>query len=186
MEGECVASLTILRHAKAGWDAGIERDFDRPINDKGRLGAQLIAQWLAQQALPIDHIIASPARRVEDTLELMSGQAGAIAVEPHFDRRVYLASAASLVDIIREVGSDVRDLMIVGHNPGLEDLVLKLARPNDAAGYYASVEEKFPTCTLARIALDSPDWSAVGPGCGTLTHVVRPRDLDPALGPSDD
>jgi phosphohistidine phosphatase len=68
--GEILKSLTILRHAKSGWDVQVERDFDRPINKRGARGAELIGQWLKRQKLPVDRIIASPAVRVTETLDI--------------------------------------------------------------------------------------------------------------------
>src|SRR3546814_1190050 len=119
-------TLTILRHAKSGWDAPVERDFDRPINARGRRGAELIGQYLKRQGLAVDRIVASPAVRVVETLDIFRPAAGLDALEPHWDRRIYLASAATLLDVIREAGRDARHLLIAGHNPGLEDLVLML------------------------------------------------------------
>ena len=126
-------TLTILRHAKSGWDVQVERDFDRPINARGRRGAELIGQYVKRQGLPVDRIIASPAVRVTETLDLFQPAAALDALEPHWDRRIYLASAATLIDVIRDMGKDAEHLLISGHNPGLEDLVLELV-PSDGGG----------------------------------------------------
>lgn len=179
-------SLTILRHAKSGWDAAVERDFDRPINARGARGAELIGQYAKRQAWPIDRIVASPAVRVAETLAIFQPAAGLDRIEPHWDRRIYLASAATLIDVLRDTGGDAQHLLISGHNPGLEDLILMLVpeAPDDAQR--ALVEEKFPTCALARLDLDIAGWSDLDVNQARLVALIRPRDLDPALAPAMD
>ena len=140
-------TLTILRHAKSGWDVQVERDFDRPINARGRRGAELIGQYVKRQAFPIDRIIASPAVRVTETLDLFQPAAALDALEPHWDRRIYLASAATLIDVIRDKGKDAAHLLISGHNPGLEDLVLELV-PSDGCRVQHRAEGHDPVAAL--------------------------------------
>src|SRR3546814_19912421 len=105
-------TLTILRHAKSGWDAPVERDFDRPINARGRRGAELIGQYLKRQGLAVDRIVASPAVRVVETLDIFRPAAGLDDLEPPWDRRIYLASAAQLLDVIRHAGRAAEHLLI--------------------------------------------------------------------------
>lgn len=178
--------LTILRHAKSGWDVQVERDFDRPINARGRRGAELIGQYVKRHALPVDRIVASPAVRVTETLDLFQPAADLDHIDPHWDRRIYLASAATLIDVIRDTGKDADNLLIAGHNPGLEDLALMLA-PEDGGGELrAEVEEKLPTASLVQVTLDIDDWQHLDENMGRITAFIRPRDLDPALGPAMD
>lgn len=177
-------SLTILRHAKSSWDAPVERDFDRPINARGRRGADLVGQWLKREKCPVDRIIASPAVRVTETLDLFQPAAGLDALEPHWDRRIYLASAATLLDVIRETGRDAAHLLIAGHNPGLEDLILMLVPETPEDMLRAAVEEKLPTAALARLEIDLDDWRHLDWGRARFTAFIRPRDLDSALAPT--
>ncbi len=179
-------TLTILRHAKSGWDAPVERDFDRPINARGRRGAELIGQYLKRQNLPVERIVASPAVRVTETLDIFQPAAGISDLEPHWDRRIYLASAATLMDVIRDTGGDADHVLIVGHNPGLEDLILMLVPESAGDALRAEVEEKLPTCAMARLELDIDDWHALDAGAARFTLFIRPRDLDPALSPAID
>lgn len=179
-------TLTILRHAKSGWDAPVERDFDRPINMRGKRGADLIGQYLKRQKLPVDRIVASPAVRVVETLDIFQPAADLDGLEPHWDRRIYLASAATLMDVIRESGRDAQHLLISGHNPGLEDLILMLVPESADDALRAQVEEKLPTSALARLELDIDDWRDLDTGMARLTQFIRPRDLDPALSPAID
>jgi phosphohistidine phosphatase len=184
--GDDLKTLTILRHAKSGWDVQVERDFDRPINKRGARGAEIIGQWLKRQKLPVDRIVASPAVRVTETLDIFQPAAGLDAIEPHWDRRIYLASAATLIDVIRDTGHDADNLLISGHNPGLEDLILMLVPESDGDALRAKVEEKLPTSALARLELDIGDWHDLDTGMARFTDFIRPRDLDPALAPAMD
>ncbi|WP_422061785.1 SixA phosphatase family protein [Sphingopyxis sp.] len=179
-------TLTILRHAKSGWDVQVERDFDRPINARGRRGAEIIGQYVKRQAMPVDRIIASPAVRVTETLDLFQPAANLDRIEPHWDRRIYLASAATLIDVIRDMGRESTDLLISGHNPGLEDLVLMLVPEGEGGALRAEVEEKLPTSALVRLELDIADWHDLDVDMARIAAFVRPRDLDPALAPAMD
>lgn len=177
-------TLTLLRHAKSGWDDPVARDFDRPLNPKGQRAAALVGRHLRSAGAAFDHVIASPALRVVQTIEHVGKGYGA-TIEPEWERRIYLASAATLLDLITALPASAASVLMVGHNPGLEDLALMLAREDGSAGR-AAIEEKFPTATVARIDFDSDDWHAVAAGAGTLTAFTRPRDLDATLGPDED
>ena len=131
-------------------------------------------------------IVASPAARVVDTLDIFQSAMGNENLEPKWDRRIYLASAATLIDVIRDMGKDAAHLLISGHNPGLEDLVLELV-PSDGGGpLREQVEEKLPTSALVRLELDIADWHDLDVNKARITAFIRPRDLDPALGPAMD
>ena len=173
-------TLTLLRHAKSGWDDDVQRDFDRPLNGKGRRAAQVVGRHLKREGVRFDHVVASPALRVQQTLdEVRAGYGGDLA--PTWDRRIYLASVAMLIDLVRELDEAHRSVLLVGHNPGLEDLVLMLVP--DAAGLRGEVEEKYPTASVAELSLAVDRWAEAAEGGATLTRFVRPRDLDPSLGP---
>jgi phosphohistidine phosphatase len=177
-------TLTLLRHAKSGWDDPIARDFDRPLNPKGRKAARTVGRHLKSLGLRFDHIVASPAQRVVETIAEVAAGYGA-PIEPAWDKRLYLASAATLLDVARETPADAAQLLMIGHNPGLEDFVLLLLAGGDPA-LVSAVESKYPTATVATLTFDVDDWAAVAPAAGTLTRFIRPRDLDPALGPGED
>lgn len=174
-------TLTLMRHAKSGWDDGVQRDYDRPLNPKGRRAAATIGRHLKREGVGFDHAVASPALRVKQTLEEVAGGYGG-AIEPVWDRRIYLASAATLVDLIRELPDSAAAALLVGHNPGLEDLVLLLV-PDAEGGPRDAVEEKYPTASVAELSFAIDRWAEVAEGGATLTRFVRPRDLDPSLGP---
>ncbi len=177
-------TLTLLRHAKSGWDDPVSRDFDRPLNPKGRRAAALVGRHLRDQGVRFDHVVASPALRVQQTLdEVASGYRAAL--EPAWDRRIYLASAATLLDVVRELPEAAASALLTGHNPGLEDLVLLLV-PAAADGPRGEVEDKYPTASVAELSFAVDRWADVGEGGAQLVRFTRPRDLDPTLGPDTD
>ena len=175
-------TLTLLRHAKSTWDDPVARDFDRPLNKRGRRAAQTIGREMRALGLEFDRVIASPATRVVETLgEVAEGYGRSL--DPKFDQRIYLASPDTLLEIVRNADGAAGTLLIVGHNPGLERLAILLA---GKSGLLAQLAEKYPTATLAEIALPVESWSDVSEGMGTLSRFIRPRDLDPELGPDED
>lgn len=175
-------TLTLLRHAKSGWDDPALSDYERPLNAKGARAATAMGAHVRQAGLTFDTVVASSAKRVVETLEHFRRGYGTLPDARH-DRMLYLASAATMLDVIRALPADAERALLVGHNPGLEDLVLLLsAESNPLRG---AVEEKFPTASVAVLELVG-DWASAGDGCGHLTSFVRPRDLDPSLGPNHD
>ena len=176
-------SLTLLRHAKSGWDDPVTRDFDRPLNPRGRRAARTVGAEMRAQRLVFDLVLASPARRVVETLEEVA--AGYGPIEPEYDERLYLAAAATLLEVVRHAPNSAGRLLLVGHNPGLEQLALRLAR-RDGEPLRGEVEIKYPTGTVAEISLPVEDWSQVREGCGRIVRFIRPRDLDPSLGPDSE
>ena len=173
-------TLTLLRHAKSAWDDPVERDFDRPLNGKGRRAAARIGRYMAEQGLMFDKVIASPALRVIQTIEGIEDGFGKPLPADH-DKRIYMASAATLLDVVRGTDDGCERLLMVGHNPGLEDLVLLLV-PESAGGARDEVEMKYPTATIAELSF-AGSWADLDERMAALTRFVRPRDLDPALGP---
>jgi phosphohistidine phosphatase len=173
-------TLTLLRHAKSGWDDPVARDFDRPLNPKGQRAAAMMGRHLKALGLAFDHVVASPAVRVVETLDHVGqGYGGDLA--PAWDQRIYLASTATLLDVVHELPARADHVLLAGHNPGLEELVLQLVPDGGALRDEAAI--KFPTATLAQIEFDVAAWGDVRPGGGTLVCFVRPRDLDSSLGP---
>jgi phosphohistidine phosphatase len=173
--------LTLLRHAKSGDDGTVARDFDRALNAKGRRAARAIGRHMRDAALRFDAVIASPATRVTETLqEVETGYGGVL--NPQWERRIYLATPDELLDVVHGAPDSAESLLLVGHNPGLEQLVLMLV-PHGADGARGEVAIKYPTASIAEISFPVDHWAQVGEGSGALVRFVRPRDLDPELGP---
>lgn len=176
-------TVILLRHAKSDWSDITQRDFDRPLNGRGERAAALMGQWAKREALTFDAIVASPAARVKDTLRTFMASCGAL-LEPAWDQRVYLASAATLADVIAEADDADDTLLLVGHNPGLADFVLGHVPDDGGSQQRSDVAEKFPTAAMAVLDFPIDHWRDFpNNGAGHLRRFIRPRDLDPALGP---
>ena len=175
-------TLTLLRHAKSSWDDPVARDFDRPLNGKGQRAALAVGRYMRGEGMAFDHVVASPAMRILETVAQVEAGYGS-DLAPAWDRRVYLASASSLLDIIHELPAGADSALLIGHNPGFEDLILTLIPDRAGDALRDSVEEKFPTAAIAVMTFDVADWASIRPDSGTLVRFTRPRDLDPAFGP---
>lgn len=174
-------TVILLRHAKSDWSDGVSRDFDRPLNDRGRRAARRIGEWARTEGLHFDVILASPAVRVTETLDEFM-ESYRTPVDTRWDRRIYLASSATLLDVLRDLPDEVGTALMVGHNPGMEDMVLDLVPDRGDDPLRDQVEEKYPTASVARLEFPVDRWNdAARPA--RITLFVRPRDLDPALGP---
>lgn len=177
-------TLTILRHAKSGWDDALLRDFDRPLNAKGQRAARLMGHHLASLGLRFDLVVASSAVRVRETIDDFARGYGDL-VEPEWDKTLYLSSSDTLIDHLHALPDSANRVLLVGHNPGLEELVLLLAR-DDGSHARDAVEVKFPTASVAEIDFAVDRWADAKAGGGVLVRFIRPRDLDATLGPDGD
>ena len=185
MEIARLKTLTLLRHAKSGWDDTVARDLDRPLNAKGKRAAQAVGRHWRALDLAFDHVVASPATRVMETIDAVETGYGRRLV-PAWDRRLYLAAPETLLELVRNFPEDADSALLVSHNPGLEELVLMLVPDRDDQPLRDDVELKFPTASTAQLTFDVAAWADVAASAGTLLRFVRPRDLDPAFGPDAD
>jgi len=175
-------TLGLFRHAKSDWSDARARDFDRPLNARGRKGARLMGEYVRDHDYRFERVIASPAVRVAETIEEATKAFGrSFPVE--WDRRIYLASSATLLDLVRGIEGDPASVLMVGHNPGLEDLIFDLVPDDGSSPLRDEVEIKFPTATFAVLEIPVDKWADVVERSAKLTTMVRPRDLDPSLGP---
>lgn len=172
--------LGLFRHAKSEWDDTAARDFDRGINERGRRGSVVMGEHIRDHAIEWGAVIASPAERVKATLDL-----GLPEVTPIYDQRLYLASVETIMEVVEAHGDNHAALMIAGHNPGLQDVLLELVSPAKENELFREAVVKFPTATYAVLELDIDDWSQLRKFTGKLVHFMRPRDLDPDLAPKD-
>ncbi|MBZ9795954.1 SixA phosphatase family protein [Mesorhizobium sp. ES1-4] len=165
--------LLLLRHAKSSWDDPGLDDFDRPLAERGLKAARLIGRELAARDWLPDLALVSPALRTRDTWRLVAAE---LPVHPRvaLAEALYDASAADILSQIRQADPSSGCLLVLGHNPGLEDLAKQLAGPGSEAKARKKLEEKFPTAALVRLVLED-DWSALS--SARLTHCLRPKDL---------
>ncbi len=168
-------SLTLLRHAKSSWDDESLDDFHRPLNERGQRAAKAMGKHLQRTIAKFDLIVASPARRVIETMEGLA-EGGWDPGPVCFDPAIYHASASDLLGIVRSTAGDVQRLMLVGHNPALGMLALQLTE-EDEEGLRSAVSAKYPTGALAEIALDIDSWEEAATPCGHLVAFTPPRSL---------
>jgi phosphohistidine phosphatase len=151
-------------------------DFDRPLAKRGRNAARQVAAWLTKSDIRPSIVLCSPAVRTRETLELIRDAIGP-DTKVVLDKRLYLAEMDDLLARIREVDSDVACLLMIGHNPGLQDLAVALAA-SAAKRERARLAEKFPTAGMARYDVDAARWADIDPANVELVEFLRPADLD--------
>lgn len=178
--------LIVLRHAKSAWpddldnpDAPDDDDFDdheRRLAARGRRDAPAAGRWLREHGCVPDLVICSTARRTRETWDLVLPQLGSTPLLV-FDPRIYEAGWRDLLEAVREMPERRRTLLLIGHQPAVQDLVLALA--GKAKGdTMPRLKEKFPTSGIAVLALPatrSATWSKLAPGQAVLTHFAVPR-----------
>ncbi|MGW0418256.1 SixA phosphatase family protein [Streptomyces sp. NPDC003015] len=164
--------LIVLRHAKSAWPEGVA-DHERPLGPRGRRDAPEAGRVLAASGLLPDLALCSTAVRARHTWELASAQWDA-PPPVRLDPELYGADVAELLAAVHGTPPEVATLLLVGHNPGLEDLVLTLAGDgvDDALD---EVRVKFPTSAIAVLAWHGTSWRALEPGTALLTSVMVPR-----------
>jgi len=172
--------LVLLRHAKSAWPEDVP-DHDRPLAGRGQRDAPAMGRWLRAAGHLPDQVLCSTARRARETWQFAQPELGA---DPpvSFEQRIYQASAAQLLGLVREEPSAVKALLVVGHDPAIHELALMLAGRDPAP--QAALERmsaKFPTGAVAVLALTG-SWVELGPGKARLTEFVVPREAASAGG----
>jgi phosphohistidine phosphatase len=169
--GRAAHTLLLLRHAKSSWADPALPDHDRPLASRGRRDARRIAKHLAGLDFEPELVLCSSAVRTRETLELVRPALGNSKVL--FEDALYGASSDELLGRIRVVPDVVGSVVLIGHNPGLEQLALLLA----SSGHERrGLETKFPTAALATLAVEKT-WSRLSPGDAILTSYVVPKQL---------
>lgn len=172
-----VRTLLLLRHAKSDHPAGVE-DHDRPLNKRGNHAARDIGAYLAKHHLVPSLILSSTSERTKQTTRLMLEGAG---VKNHdhiiFSKRLYLSSPGEALRVINELGKDEKSLMVVGHNPCIQQLVTLLFDKGNQKALLES-QIKFPTAALAIFEYDAPDWTSLEPRSCKLVDVITPSKED--------
>jgi phosphohistidine phosphatase len=171
-----VKRLTILRHAKSSWNDPHLDDFNRPLNDNGWKAARRMGRELKKRDMKFDLVIASPAARVRETIDGLTEKLQ-LNVEIRFEPRMYAASEEILLNIVRDIRESAHAPLLVGHNPGLQQLLVALTH-KDPDDLRSRVEEKFPTAALATIELPAHRWTEVTPATGKITELILPKELD--------
>jgi phosphohistidine phosphatase len=168
--------LLIWRHAKSSWNNAHLADHDRPLAPRGRRAADVMADHLAGIDPPPALVLCSTALRARDTLEPLRSRLPA-GTDVRIEDDLYGASAAELLARLRQVDESTGSVLLVGHNPGLEDLAARLAGGGDPA-LVARLRAKFPTGALATVSF-SGRWKELGSKPARLEAYVVPADLSP-------
>ena len=167
--------LFVLRHAKSSWNNAEMADHDRPLTARGQRAAAALAGHIAAFDPPPALVLCSSARRAQETLEPIRSRLPA-GTDVLVEDELYGAGPVQLLDRLRDVPEDISSVLLVGHNPTLEDLVRHLGRDGDPA-IIARMHTKFPTGALATLAF-AGTWKDLGSGApATLEAFVVPEDL---------
>ncbi len=166
--------LMLLRHAKSDWPEGTD-DRERPLARRGRDVSPMMGRYMADEGLLPDLVLVSTARRARETWDLAC-PAFAQNMASHPEPRLYEADSNAILDVIRKTQPGVRTLLLIGHNPGFQDLAIALAgtgRQSDLA----RLQRKYPTAGLVVIDLEIDDWSQASGAHGRLERFETPKTL---------
>jgi phosphohistidine phosphatase len=164
---ENVKILFLLRHAKARSMAPEITDFDRPLHDDGRRAAELVGEFLNSKDVELDLILSSPALRARETIETVLKTAR-LDVDVSYDARIYEAGPTQLLEMISQLPEDKEMVMLVGHNPSLEELLQALT----------GEVRKMSAGAIANIPFTATEWSKVLEEKGKLDWLVGPKELE--------
>ena len=168
--------LSILRHAKSSWDDPNLADFNRPLNERGWKAARRMGRELKHRGMKFDLCVASTAARVRETLDGLIETYGDPDFEIRFEPRIYEATTATLMDVVRGLPENSSAPLLVGHNPGLQRLILELSGGD--SDMRERVSDNLPTAALAGIELPARSWTDVEPESGRIVELILPKELD--------
>lgn len=161
-------SLFLLRHAKSSWSDSSLSDFARPLNERGLKAAPLIGKVLAERDVRPSLVLCSPAVRTQKTAELVLTAAN-LDVPVKYDERIYEATPTRLLNLLAETEDVHEAVLLIGHNPGLEELL----------AHFTGEGRAMPTAALAALTLDVDSWNQIHHARGHLDWFIKPRDLKP-------
>ena len=164
--------ILLMRHAKSDWHSHTA-DIDRPLNRRGSLDAQRMGQYLKQSSISPDRAVTSIARRARDTANLVLESFPRVRDEMTIDKELYLASLHTLLEAIQLYAIEGGRLMLVAHNPGMDEVVHYLS---DTDPVYTDNGKLMTTCAVARFRLDSLD-ELNRPGRAKLLEIIRPKEI---------
>ncbi|MGI8919814.1 MAG: SixA phosphatase family protein [Pyrinomonadaceae bacterium] len=160
-------TVLLMRHAKASPSPPGVADFDRPLLAEGRIAAALVGEFLKREQFTIDEAISSPAVRARETIESVLLAAG-MSLKVHADQRLYEGGALLLLEVLSEVDDDVETVLLVGHNPVLEDFMQHLTGES----------VHLSPATLTHVDSEAEKWSEIHTAKHKLRRVVRAKDLE--------
>lgn len=166
-------TIILLRHGKSSWSDPTLADIDRPLAPRGERASRRMAKHLRRRRIRPALVLCSPSLRTRQTLEAIApslGKGCTVELVPE----LYAAAQADLLQRLQALPESTTSVMLIGHNPGLQQLALALASPSPDR---AKLEQKFPTGALATLAFASGSWAALRPGGAELIDYVVPKQL---------
>jgi|SRR5215213_8641079 len=154
-------TLYLLRHAKSSWNDDSKLDFERPLSNRGREACAIVGDFIAENKIDFDLVLVSTSVRTRETVELVKDRAN-FRGEVRYDERIYEATTSQLLEVVSQVDNDRQSVLLVGHNPGIEDLIAVLT------GEHVHVA----TATFAKIKINATQWSANLVKTGTVDWIV--------------
>jgi phosphohistidine phosphatase len=159
-------TIYLLRHAKSSWKDESLSDIERPLNGRGKKAADTMGAFLKREKILVDLVLSSSAVRARQTIDRVLGSAN-IVTDVRFDERIYEAGVQRLVEVVRQIENGKKNVVLVGHNPGFEELL----------EWLTGTIERMQTGALAKIGLKTSSWNSVSEKSGTLEWIVRPKQL---------
>ena len=157
-------NLFLLRHARAVSSSDSLRDFDRSLSDQGRKQAERVGKYLKEQNIDLDLVLSSTALRARETTDFVLTAAECMS-EVRYDQRIYEASRQQLLEVVSEIEDGKNEVLVVGHNPGIEELLRQLTGRFESMG----------TGTLAKIATGASQWAEAAAEKGDLNWLFKPQ-----------
>jgi phosphohistidine phosphatase len=165
--------LYLMRHAKSDWHSAARDDFERPLNNRGSKDAVLMGQWLHTQNITPSLILSSPAQRAKQTAVAVAEAMGPAAGQIQFNKDLYLADRATLLKMLHSVPEQMESVLLVAHNPGLDDLVEWLAPEPPLLSESGKL---MTTAAIAMFAVPEP-WAKLKRNTASLRQLLRPKEL---------
>ena len=168
-----VRTLMLVRHAKSDWDSDVVDDFARPLAERGRKAAERMGVWMRQRVGIPDYVISSSAVRARETVRILCETLGWDAMQVVYENSLYLADTVELLSLVHGFPDEAKSVMLVGHNPGMEELLVYLCGENLPT---AANGKLLPTATLAQIAV-ADAWRNIRRNSCRLIAITRPKEL---------
>lgn len=168
-------TLYFLRHAKSDWSDFSLPDYERPLNERGRRACLKIGLTMKRLSITPERVVCSTATRARETLDRVM-TSGELDWPVTSESALYGAGADRILSLIRQQPDSFQSLLLVGHNPGFQDLVVGLTGSEAEGGMLDRVMRKLPTGAFAEITFDSGSFSQIGLGTGHLNRFIKPKD----------
>lgn len=170
-------TIYLMRHAKSSWSSDASSDFERPLSRRGYADAARMGREMKRRGWIPQAIIASPAKRAQQTCELVCENAGLSHHDIQWNRDVYAAYTVTLLHILSNQDESVDSILMIGHNPAMEDLLVHLCGIEETHAYLQENGKLFTTANIARIRADV-SWKNLVMHDAKLLDLVRPKEID--------